>query len=44
MMEDNTCKKCKREMKLLRELVVKGTTYRMLKCEKCKFEIARAER
>ena len=43
MMGDNYCKKCKIEMKLLREEIVSGTKYNVLKCEKCKHQVARAE-
>ena len=43
MADDNLCKKCKQKMELLREEVIADTKYRILKCEKCKLEIARAE-
>jgi len=43
MSEDNTCNKCKTEMELIREDNIKGTKYKILKCEKCKHQIARAE-
>ena len=43
MAEDNLCKKCKTEMKLLREELISGTKYKILKCEKCKHQVARAE-
>ena len=37
------CKKCEQEMKVLREEVIAGTNYNILKCEKCKHQVARAE-
>ena len=40
---DNYCKKCKKEMELLREEIISGTEYKILKCKKCKRQIARAE-
>ena len=40
---DNYCKKCKVEMKVLEEKIIAGTKYNILKCEKCKHQIARAE-
>ena len=43
MSVDDYCKKCKVEMELIREQVVAGTKYKVLKCEKCKHEVARAE-
>ncbi|MDP6600199.1 MAG: hypothetical protein QF798_02060 [Candidatus Woesearchaeota archaeon] len=43
MVGDNYCKKCKIEMKLLREEIIVGSKYKILKCEKCKHEVARAE-
>ena len=43
MAEDNLCKKCKQEMKLLREQIIADTKYRILKCEKCNVQVARAE-
>ena len=43
MADENTCKKCKQEMKEIREEVIADTNYRILKCEKCKFQVARAE-
>lgn len=43
MSQDNLCKKCKNEMEILREEIVAGTKYNILKCEKCKQQIARAE-
>lgn len=42
-MTDDTCKKCKKEMNLLREEIIAGTEYRILKCEKCNLQIARVE-
>ena len=43
-MEEDSCKKCKQKMELLREEVIADTKYRILKCEKCKSQIARTER
>ncbi|MDP6547483.1 MAG: hypothetical protein QF917_00800 [Candidatus Woesearchaeota archaeon] len=43
MPENNLCKKCKVEMKLLREENILDTKYKILKCEKCKRQIARAQ-
>jgi DNA-directed RNA polymerase subunit RPC12/RpoP len=43
MSGDNFCSKCKIEMKLLREEIISGTKYKILKCEKCNHQIARAE-
>ena len=43
MAQDNYCKKCRREMAALREDVVADTKYKILKCEKCKNEVARAQ-
>lgn len=43
MSVDTYCKKCKIEMKLLREEIIAGTKYRVLKCENCKHQVARAE-
>jgi|TARA_B100002003_G_C13854230_1_gene418556 hypothetical protein len=40
---DNYCKKCKIEMELLREEIISGTKYNILKCKKCKLQIARVE-
>jgi len=40
---DNLCNKCKQEMEILREEIVSGTKYKILKCEKCKHQIARAD-
>ena len=40
---DNYYKKCKVEMKLLEEKIIVDTKYKILKCEKCKHEVARAE-
>ena len=40
---DDTCKKCKEKMKLLREEVIADTKYIILKCEKCNLQIARPE-
>ena len=43
MNEDNYCKKCKVEMKVLEEKIILGTRYKVLKCEECKHQIARAD-
>jgi len=43
MPENNLCENCKIEMELLRVDDIKGTKYNILKCEKCKHQIARAE-
>ena len=43
MTVDALCEKCKVEMKLLEEKIVSGTKYKILKCEKCKHQIARAD-
>jgi len=43
MPADNLCKKCEQEMKVLREEIISGTKYSIMKCGKCKHEIARAE-
>jgi len=43
MTYDNLCKKCKVEMKLLEEKIIADTKYRILKCEKCKHQVARTE-
>jgi len=43
MSENNLCNRCKREMDLIREDIIKGTKYRLLKCKKCNRQIARAE-
>ena len=43
MNADNLCKKCKQEMEVLREEVIAGTKYKILKCERCKHQIARAD-
>jgi len=43
MPEDNVCKNCKIEMELLREDNINGTIYKILKCKKCKHQIARAD-
>jgi len=43
MAEDKVCKKCKVDMELVRKEEVKGTKYQILKCDKCKCQIARAE-
>jgi len=40
---DNLCKKCDKEMELLRTEVVAGTKYKILKCDKCNKQIARPE-
>ncbi len=42
-MTDDTCKKCKKKMKLLREETIADTKYRILKCEKCNLQIPRVE-
>jgi len=41
MAEDTTCKKCKGQMELVREEIVADTNYKILKCEKCKNQVAR---
>ena len=43
MTEDNFCKDCKIEMDLIREDNIQGTIYKILKCDKCKVQIARSE-
>jgi len=43
MAVDNICKKCKKEMKKIREEMIADTKYYILKCEKCKHQVARAE-
>ena len=43
MTEDKTCKKCKIDMEVVRKEEIKGTTYQILKCDKCKIQIARPE-
>ena len=43
MPQDNYCKKCKREMAVIREESIADTRYKILKCGKCKTVIARAE-
>lgn len=43
MNEDNYCKKCKVEMKVLEEKIISGTRYKVLKCEECKHQIARTD-
>lgn len=43
MAEGNLCNICKQEMNILREQIVAGTKYKILKCEKCEHEVARAE-
>ena len=43
MPEDNICKNCNKEMELLRQEEIAGTTYNFLKCDKCKRQIARPE-
>ena len=43
MTESNICKKCGQEMELLREEAIAGTKYKILKCGKCKKQIARAQ-
>ena len=40
-MDDITCKKCKQEMKVLRQETVAETDYTILKCDKCKHQVAR---
>tara|TARA_Y100000310_G_scaffold241784_1_gene245848 strand:- start:12342 stop:12476 length:135 start_codon:yes stop_codon:yes gene_type:complete len=40
---DKLCKKCKIEMEVLREEIVAGTKYKILKCKKCKHQVARTE-
>jgi hypothetical protein len=42
-MEGNWCRKCKGEMKVLREELIKGGKYKILKCGKCKHQVARLE-
>ena len=41
MPEDNICKKCNKEMEFLRQEVIAGSKYNILKCDKCKRQIAR---
>ncbi|MBW2975944.1 hypothetical protein KY347_00700 [Candidatus Woesearchaeota archaeon] len=43
MPTNDLCRKCKIEMGVVREQVIAGTKYRILKCEKCRHEVARAE-
>jgi|TARA_B100001964_G_C14213570_1_gene591623 hypothetical protein len=43
MADNDLCKKCRIEMKFLREEVIADTKYKILKCEKCKHQVARAE-
>ena len=43
MLQDNLCKKCNKEMKLLREEEIADTEYKILKCEKCNNQVARAQ-
>ena len=43
MPTDTLCKKCKKEMKQIREEIIAGTKYHILICEKCKHQVARAE-
>jgi|TARA_B100001964_G_scaffold2977_1_gene3334 hypothetical protein len=43
MPKDNLCKKCRKEMEFLREEIIAGTKYDILKCKKCQRQIARAE-
>lgn len=43
MVGDNYCKKCKKEMELLREEIIAGTKYNILKCKECKHQVARPE-
>ena len=43
MADTNICEKCKKEMQVLREQVIADTKYKILKCEKCKHQVARAE-
>ena len=40
---DNICKKCKKEMKQIREEIIADTKYHILICEKCKHQVARPE-
>lgn len=40
---DNYCRKCKIEMEFLREEIVAGTKYQILKCGKCRHQVARPE-
>ena len=44
MAEDNICRKCKSDMKLVEEKILAGTKYNMFKCEKCNVQIARSQR
>lgn len=43
MPENNLCMNCKTEMELIREDDIKGTIYKIMKCKKCKHQIARKE-
>jgi len=43
MAVDTLCEKCKVEMKLLEEKIIADTKYEILRCEKCKHQVARAE-
>lgn len=43
MPEENVCKNCKSEMKLLEERIIAGTKYKMFKCEKCNVQVAKSQ-
>ena len=43
MAEDNICKKCRQEMELLRDEIIADTKYKILKCQKCRKQVARAQ-
>ncbi len=43
MPENDLCRNCKAEMKFIRNEIVAGTKYKILKCEKCRQQVARAE-
>ena len=40
---ETLCKKCNVEMEVLREETIADTQYQILKCEKCKHQVARAD-
>jgi len=43
MPEENVCEKCNQEMLLLRERIISGTKYKILKCGKCRHQVARLQ-
>ncbi len=43
MPENESCRNCNTEMRFIRKEIVAGTKYKILKCEKCKQQVARAE-